>query len=141
MSLPCDECCKIENGSIVSRSENKRTFRLHNPENREIKVCEVDGCLIKSGKRCDYLFLLSNRAFLVELKGKNRNRALCQLIETAEALDSRSFQGVVKTYIVTSRTPKIDTDWQAALQNLKRRYRNAGCRLPEQRNSRITIQV
>ena len=66
MSLPCDRCCTIERGSVIARSENGKRFELKNPEEKAVKVCRVDGCLMQSsGKRCDYLFLLPRRALLV----------------------------------------------------------------------------
>lgn len=142
MPALCDECCSIENGQMVVRSENRRRFEVVNKRRRSIKVCLVDGCLIQSdGKRCDYVFLVPGKAILVELKGKDRNRALHQIIESAEALGSVSYPGNVEAYIVTSRVPRADTSYQKTARALTKRYKNAKCKFPIQRNNRVSISV
>ena len=142
MNLPCKNCCRIENGSIIARSENGMRFELVNSQRRPIKVCKVDGCLIQSsGKKCDYLFIFRNTAILVELKGRDRSRALEQIVETAERLDSKSFSGDVNAYIVTSKVPRADTNYQTTLLRLRKRYGNAKCGLPVQKNLRISISI
>ena len=142
MSTLCDECCSTEDGKIVTRTENRRRFEIVNTKRKQIKVCLVDGCLVQGdGKRCDYLFLVSGRAILVELKGKDRNRALHQIIESAEALGSVSYPGDVEAYIVTSRVPRADTSYQKTAKALMKRYRSAKCKLPFQKNNRVSISV
>ena len=142
MSFPCEECCVVENGTIVSRVENKMRFEIVNKDKKEIKVCQVDGCLLQTdGKKCDYLFLFSNRALLVELKGRDRNHAFLQLIETAEALGSNSFDGKVEAFIVSSRVPRVDTKFQTNSAKLRKRYKRAKCVLPFQKNRQCSIVV
>ena len=115
---------------------------LKNGKNKHIKICVVDNCLIRSaGKKCDFLFLLSKRAILVELKGKDRTRALYQLIETAEALNSKQFHGRVESYVITSRVPKADTKYQTELTRLRKRFQTAKCCIPQQKNHRLSISV
>lgn len=41
-------------GSKNSRSK----FRLENPDKTKVKIIKVDDCVIKEGKRCDYLVIL-----------------------------------------------------------------------------------
>ena len=142
MSFPCEECCEIESGTVVSRVENRMRFEILNRGRKRIKICKVDGCLLRpDGKKCDYLFLYSDRALLVELKGRDRNRALLQLIEAAEALGSESFDGKVEAYIVTSKVPRADTKYQSNILRLKRRYRAANCKLPSQKNRKYSIKI
>lgn len=74
MPTLCDECCSIENGKIVTRTENRRRFEIVNTKGKQVKVCIVDGCLVQGdGKRCDYLFLVPGRAILVELKERSQS--------------------------------------------------------------------
>lgn len=140
MSLPCEKCCKTERGSVVVRSEKGKRFEIRNRQRRVVKVCRVDGYLLReNGKKCDYLFLLEGRALLVELKGKDRNRALQQLIESAEKLRSNRFKGRVETYIVSSKVPSADTLYQRELKRLHRRFQVARCSAPTQKNIVISV--
>lgn len=142
MPFRCKECCVVESGSTIARAENKMRFEIVNKQRRKVRVCKIDGCLIQGdNKRCDYLFLLPNQAFLVELKGIDRNHALMQIIESAETLGSRSFNGQVHAYIVTSRVPRADTKFQSNIAKLRKRYIAAKCRLPVQKNIQISIEI
>lgn len=143
MTKNCAGCCKIECGQKVVRKENGMRFEIMNAARRKVKVCRVDGCMIKSEqKKCDFLFIVdSELAIFVELKGQDRTRALYQIIESAETLNSKDFQGEVQSFIVTSSTPKADTKYQVATRRLEARFRKAKCALPKQKNLIFSIKV
>lgn len=131
------ECCEVSKSSMISRTENKMTFRVKNDGRHEVTVCRVDGCMLGEGsKKCDYLFVVGNIvAYLVELKGQDRRRALLQLVEAAEDLAVGELNVPVKTCIVTSKTPRADTKYQKDVLRLKTRFKKAGAAAPIQKNN------
>jgi len=80
-------CNHNSNQSIVSVSENRKTFKIKNNSLVVINKVEVDGCYITSGSRCDYLFEIIDdnrieKVFYVELKGSDIAHAIEQLKST-----------------------------------------------------------
>jgi len=105
-----NKCNKLTNNSEVKVSENKREFRIINPERKYINKVEVDGCFIKNGPRCDYLFEILQgthieKVFYVELKGKDLKHAVRQLKATIEHCEKIHCEYSKKAYIVVSRVP------------------------------------
>jgi hypothetical protein len=68
-----DACSEDKSGNdIVSVTQNRLTFRIHNAPRLKVTQIKVDGCLIAAGRRCDYLFEVgegTRTAVYVELKG------------------------------------------------------------------------
>ena len=61
-----DDCEKIRiNIKIVitdpGSGNNRSKFRLENPQKLEVRVIEVDDCVIKQGMRCDYLVITPSK--------------------------------------------------------------------------------
>jgi len=108
--------------------EMGRTFRILNSGESDVTIVEVDGCLIKQQKACDYLFDISknNAIHYVELKGKNTTKAVGQLLATM-AFFKKTHEGKSKNfYIVASRVPGTT----AQKQKLLREFRSkTGCKL------------
>lgn len=76
-------------------SEHGRRIRFELPEHCSVECVKVDGCLFQQGdpERVDFLFLITSsqqlgtlRAVLVELKGKDFNKALSQIDSTLQHL-------------------------------------------------------
>lgn len=141
----CEEkfevCCNIYTSSQIVRSENKKTFRVKNPQCKEVAVCDVDGCLITGDiKRCDFLFKVADEViYLVELKGTDHSRALEQLVSAAEVLNVLSFSGRRLTAIVGSPCPKASTKYQKALKSYASRFRKAGIEFPVRKNDILEV--
>ncbi len=119
-----DSCNKCDNRAIFVQTENKRSFRIKNSSKKEINEVRVDGCLIKGGKRCDWLYEIEckgvKEVFYVELKGKDLNHALEQILETIKYCDKTQNHNSCKkrAYIVLSRYPKEDSSIQKRKKEL-----------------------
>lgn len=141
-----EHCCTMENGKIVQRDENKRTFRIINTEEVSVKICRVDGCLISDDQiRCDYIFIANQvkngPLFLVELKGVDHVHALRQIINTAERLSIRSYAGKKYSAIAASPAPKVSTTYQNELRKLNRRFRAVELELPIKKNNIVEVHL
>ncbi len=119
-----DSCNSCDNRAVFAQTEKKRSFRLNNISEKEINEVRVDECLIKSGKRCDWLYEVDcegvKEVFYVELKGKDLNRALEQILETIKYCDKNHNHNSCKkrAYIVLSRYPKEDSSIQKKKKEL-----------------------
>jgi len=119
-------CNKFTKNKIVSVSENKRVFRINNSSLFSINLVKVDGCYIKKGRRCDYLFEILDsdiiKVFYIELKGKHLEDAIEQLGETLKYCLG-IHKGIDRScYIVASRVPKASTSTQKIKKEFKRKY-------------------
>jgi len=107
------ECNSTTANKIVSVSENKRTFKINNKSIFTINKVTVDGCYIKEGRKCDYLFeIIDNElkdVFYVELKGKDIEKAVIQLEATLRHCFHLHKNITRSCYIVASRVPKAST--------------------------------
>jgi transposase-like protein len=119
-----NSCNKIKNSKIIKVSENKMEFRIKNNSSFMINLVRVDGCYIKSGKKCDYLFeILDNnnllKVFYIELKGQHIKEAIEQLEETLKYCLSFHKNIDRSCYIIASKVPKATT----STQKLKKEFR------------------
>lgn len=67
---------------IVSRDKgNPQYHKANNVSNSEVTHYQIDGEVIKTGDRCDYLLMneTSKTAYLIELKGSDLVKAASQL--------------------------------------------------------------
>ncbi len=112
-------------------SRNKRSkFRLYNPKRSSIKLVEVDDCVIKEGKRCDYLLILPNgHEVYIELKGCDVKHAVEQIARSIDLLACNCHPIVKYCFIASSRCPINSTE----IQNLKRKFR-------QKYNAKLTIK-
>ncbi len=123
MIKKCNECKSNRNITI---KENKRVFSIKNNSVKEINVVTVDDCLIKSGQKCDYLFEIEcknlKEIFYVELKGKDLNHALEQILATIKFCETNYSHHNYhrKAFVVLSRYPKEDSSIQKRKKEFKR---------------------
>lgn len=133
------ECCAVENGSVVSRSEGGKTFRIINRSRRSIQVCRVDGCLIDDNalRKCDFLFVLEfgnvQRIILVEMKGTDHVGAIGQIMSSAENLQLQRYGVPIEAFIVGAAAPKVQTKYQNALLRQSERMKQIGMVPPVRR--------
>ena len=74
-----------DNRSTPSVSEKGKTFQLNNNKNkRNVRCIKIDGCVFvaKDGKKCDYLFEVLDKVYLIELKGSDVVEGVRQLYQT-----------------------------------------------------------
>lgn len=113
MTFPLGErCIKFADrrkNAVVE--ENKKEFIVRNPKEKLIIAYHVDGCLIKQGKCCDYLVIITEDrvAHFIELKGTDIEKAVEQLNISIDQLLSALKGNKINAWIVSSRvkTPAI----------------------------------
>ncbi|EPE4787154.1 hypothetical protein OC508_16780 [Vibrio vulnificus] len=136
---------------IMKCTENSISFELKNPNKKNAKLYSVDGNLIKGTgvKKCDYMYEifsdgvpikninqnLHDDAFIssklksfiyVELKGKNFERAVEQIEQTAVQLNTRHSSCSERLGFVvcsTTRHPNFSTKDQMLKAKLMRGHR------------------
>ena len=84
--------CSKNAKQIVSRDKgNPQYHKANNVSNSEVTHYQIDGKVIKTGDRCDYLLMneTSKTAYLIELKGSDLVKAASQLEATENALRSQ----------------------------------------------------
>jgi hypothetical protein len=110
-----------DRGSKNSRSQ----LELVNSQQREIRIVEIDGCVIKDGKRCDMLVIFDweNKELYVEFKGNKVGQAVEQLEETIKFMRTRRNARVKECIICTSRNPKTSTEIQKYKKKFKKAYK------------------
>lgn len=85
--------CEDHQKKIVSRDYGtKRKHIANNPNGASfVTQYNIDGTVIRTGKRCDYLVLNEDKkdAYLIELKGSDVEKAAEQLIETEKVLSDQ----------------------------------------------------
>ncbi len=122
-------CTTKTTASNVTVSENGRSANFLNPQKEEILKIRIDGCLVKEGKRCDWIVSKPNCVdVLVELKGTDVDHAVEQIMATLSFWIPNSYFDKDNTFklaglIVCSQYPKIDTKIQRAKLAIAKKYR------------------
>jgi hypothetical protein len=124
------ECDQYKSDIKIVIQENQSKIIIENYQRLKILVRKVDGCAIKQGKRCDYMVIPNDQLELyIELKGNKIYDAIEQLEITIKTLSENYRQKRKECFIISSRTPSMDTIIQNAKQRFKKRY-----------NSNLTIK-
>lgn len=120
-----DEC----NNAVISVKENRRVYTLVNPNRLKIRKTHADGDMYTEfdGKRCDYILSSSEfkTAILVELKGRDVEKACEQISATLDDLESKFSYSCFHGRIVSSRTPTIGL-WSTNMKKLSQRLKQSG---------------
>ena len=77
-----------EQQAIIASSEQGRQHRAVNSDRCFVTHYQIDGAVIRTGLRCDYLLINEDKsdAYLIELKGTDIVHAVDQLEVTAQTL-------------------------------------------------------
>ncbi len=120
-------CNELSNNKIITVNQNRRKFTIQNKSALKINKVEVDGCYIKDGLKCDYLFEIINKdiilVFYVELKGKDIEHAIKQLLSTINYCKVIHKDIEKECYIIASRVPKSSTSTQNIKKEFKKKYK------------------
>jgi DNA-binding Lrp family transcriptional regulator len=118
-------CATVSTNKLVTAEENKRKLILRNPNEKTVAKVKVDGCLLLTGKRCDYLFEIDqpiSKVIYLELKGRNIEDAYEQLVSTVEQFRGEHALASKKTCCVVAATvPKTTAASQQQDIKLKKR--------------------
>jgi hypothetical protein len=121
-------CCEYCDHRREIKVEQKRVCCYKNNLSQQLFcVIEVDGCLISTAesKKCDYMLLNCEDIiiYLIELKGKDVNRALSQLESTIDVLKNERYFIEAKTvnaYAILAHKPKPAIYTKAQLKLAKK---------------------
>jgi hypothetical protein len=114
-------------------SEKGKTYRIINNSGFELKVYQVDPCLINENnqQKCDYLFVISEHdvrsAYFIELKGTGLTDAINQIMNSVNFLyksvqEYKLFGRIVGKNVtpnIKSRRAKLDEKLKQFGGNLK----------------------
>jgi FtsP/CotA-like multicopper oxidase with cupredoxin domain len=110
---------KAPRGEWIVIEENKRAARFHNPDNGSVLVIHVDGGLITTGERADYIVAHPRTVdVIVELKGNDVGKAIRQIRATRpvwlrnELAGKRHAALVVRSQGIHPRTTASIDRWQ-----------------------------
>ena len=128
------DCEKIRTDSKIvitdpGSKNNRSKFRLENPKKSDVRVIQVDDCVIKQGMRCDYLVIIPNnnksadgQEVYVELKGSDVKHAVEQLATTIEKLtDNMSASKLC--FVASTSCPLTSTQIQKFKKEFKKKYK------------------
>ncbi len=107
-----ESICSRDAAQIVSRDKgNPQYHKGINSKRVYVSHYKIDGVVIKSGSRCDYLLMneATRTAYLIELKGSDLIQAAKQLEATEKALNQQ-FSGYGLQYRIVAnkcRTQEI----------------------------------
>lgn len=110
------KCERMVNWSCIVLKQKQSKITFINESQNDVRVIEIDDCVITNGLRCDYL-VISNLEIehFVELKGSDVNHAVKQLARTILQVSINPNKGVKYCFIISSRCPLLT----AKIQNLK----------------------
>ena len=120
-----ESLCSKNAGQIVSR--DKRNPQYHkgiNTGKKYVTHYKIDGIVIKSGKRCDYLLIDEEKriAYLIELKGSDLVKAAEQLEHTERAL-SRELSDYSLQYRIVANKCKTQETHSSAYSKYQIRWK------------------
>lgn len=113
------ECVTKTSNKIIVFEERRSKLTLINDNEIELSKILIDGCQIKQGLRCDYMFLESDKENYIELKGHNLSHALLQIKKTIELCSENRKESPKRCFIICSRVPIAS----AAIQNLRLKFK------------------
>lgn len=119
--MQCTNICS-DTKIVFQDGESKSKMCFSNPNRRMVKKIHVDNCLIKEGKRCDFLLIDHNEVeHFVELKGKQVEYACSQIIESIKKI-SKDINALKYSFIVSSACPLTTTEVQVFKAKFKKKY-------------------
>jgi len=122
-SLP--ECEEHRSDTKIVLQEKKSKITFLNPNQDEILIIKVDGCVISDNEtlRCDYALIPSDAVEIyVELKGSDIAHAVKQ-IESTIKLVSENPQKIKKLcFVVSTRVPKQTPSIQLLQSQFKKKF-------------------
>lgn len=128
--------CRCQSSARLSAAENGRKFILVVSDWKKVEKIKVDGALIcdQQIEKCDYFFFYhplgkiknDSHAYFVELKGKNINKAMSQIISTIQCFMQEGLIkniSLQKAFIVSSRFPQRDWTTDKLQEDLRKKYK------------------
>ncbi|UFH49202.1 hypothetical protein [Pseudomonas sp. KNUC1026] len=115
-------CSISTNNSIEKFEENRSILRIHNQNRKKLLRHQVDGCLIKSGIKCDWMLVeeKTKTEIYIELKGSDVEHAVDQISKTVEQLSDSPPKKW--GYVICTRSPMSATEIQRATKSIAKSH-------------------
>lgn len=116
--------CSKNAAQIISKDKgNPQYHKGLNSKNAYVTHYKIDGNVIKSGSRCDYLLINEDTltAYLIELKGSDLVKAAQQLEATESAL-ARELSGYSIQYRIVANKCKTQEIYSSAYRKYQLRW-------------------
>jgi hypothetical protein len=119
--MDCNKLCS-DRKIVFQDGAGKSKMYFNNPNQYTVQRIIVDDCLIKEGKRCDFL-LIDHKSveYYIELKGKQIEEACLQISKTIEKI-SKNMQALKYAFVVSSACPLMTSKIQVNKANFKKKY-------------------
>lgn len=117
--------CDKNAAQIVSRDKgNPQYHRGNNPAKAYVTHYQIDGVVIDTGSRCDWLLINEDarRAYLIELKGSDLVKAAGQL-EATEAILRKALTGYKLYYRIVANKCKTQEIMSSAYRKYQIKWR------------------
>lgn len=120
-----ERCLKYcDRRNVAKVEENGKMIQFINNKKKKIALYRVDGCILDEGIKCDFLFLVveDKKAFFIELKGSDIEKAVQQILKTVEQLQSSLPKYMLDARIITTRvrTPALKSTYIMKLEKMLR---------------------
>ncbi|MEK5040760.1 hypothetical protein [Sporosarcina sp. FSL K6-3457] len=105
--------------------EGRSSIHLSNPSQKTVSLYRVDGCLIKEGRKCDFMLHIDERTacHFIELKGSNIEIAVEQIEATIEHFSKQLIEyQSVSAWIIASKIRTLALR-STKIQKLKKRLK------------------
>ncbi|WP_146140343.1 hypothetical protein [Alsobacter soli] len=117
-------CTSFSDNTRIKVEECGRKAVILNSERKQYIIVRYDGCVIKNQKAADYIIRNNNVGnLIVELKGKNVEHAVDQVIATADKIKNANNEEILLgALIVCTQFPRINTKIQKAKDTMRKRF-------------------
>ncbi len=116
----CAEFCDDRLQVVAKDKGNRQTYQLENAHRRTCCLLRVDGCLLSSGEKCDYLLLTDHGsdAFFIELKGQDLLKAFAQIDASISELlpQLQGYSLYARIVLNKVRTPALKSSVEMKLE-------------------------
>ena len=122
-SIP--ECEERRSDTKIVLQENKSKITFLNPNEDEILIIKVDGCVISDNEtlRCDYALIPADAVEIyVELKGSDIAQAVKQIESTIKLLSENPQKIKKLCFVVSTRVPKQTPSIQQLKIQFKKKF-------------------
>lgn len=120
-----DECCEETTARLIRLPDCGREMQAYNKGLLAVKKIRYDGCEVSNVPAVDYILRIENVVdYLFELKGKNLEHALDQIISTVERMTiSGDIMDSVFAAVYCKQFPSASRGVLKRREELKKKYK------------------
>lgn len=117
------DCQETTDVSLVKVAEEGKQVVFLNSDRKDFVKTKVDGCLINDATACDWVITHDGADLFIELKGKDVDHGLRQILTTAQYWVEAGYRSAkLAALVVCCRYPRVSTGIQRAKLQFLRKY-------------------